>query len=185
MGYLAKQDKIERLIFLIRGKRVMLDRDLAKLYNVKTGNLNKAVMRNLRRFPVDFIFKLTVDEALTCSRFQNGILKRGQNVKYLPYAFTDYGVAMLSSVLRSDRAIQINIQIMRAFTRIRALMATDATLRKVIEDHEKRLNVHDRLIQQAFEIVKKVLTAEPMPIKSEYSPDEKKKIGFVPKKQQN
>ncbi len=103
----------------------MLDRDLAALYGVETKNLNKAVRRNLDRFPADFMFQLTLDEAEACapSRFQFGTLKRGHNIKYLPQVFTQEGVAMLSSVLRSPRAVQVNIAIMRVFVRLRGTLA--------------------------------------------------------------
>jgi len=94
---LIQPEQIQQAILLIRGQRVMLDRDLAALYGVETKNLNKAVRRNLDRFPADFMFQLTADEA-ECLRFQFGTLKRGQHFKYLPYAFTEQGVAMLSSV---------------------------------------------------------------------------------------
>lgn len=100
-------------MLLIRGQRVLLDRDLAALYGVETKNLNRAVKRNLDRFPADFMFQLTADEA-EASRFQFGTLKQGQNIKYLPYAFTQEGVAMLSSVLRSPRAVQVNIAVSRS-----------------------------------------------------------------------
>ena len=100
---LIKPEQIEQVILLIRGQRVMLDRDLAALYGVETKNLNKAVQRNLDRFPADFMFQLTAEEAES-SRFQFGTLKRGQHFKYLPRVFTQEGVAMLSSVLRSPRA---------------------------------------------------------------------------------
>lgn len=129
----------------------MLDRDLAVLYDVTTGNLNKAVKRNRARFPEDFMFQLTKEEGLTLSSFQNGILKRGQNIKYLPYVFTEQGVAMLSSVLNSERAVMVNIQIMRAFVRIRNLVADNTDVRKAIANMEKRLDVHDRQIQIAFD----------------------------------
>ena len=99
---------IQTKIYLIRERKVMFDRDLAELYNVLTKNLNKAVSRNIGRFPEDFMFRLTRKE-YDSSRFQIGTLKRGQNLKYLPYVFTEQGVAMLSSVLKSDRAIQVNI----------------------------------------------------------------------------
>ena len=100
---LIQPEQVEQVILLIRGQSVMLDRDLAALYGVETKNLNKAVRRNLDRFPADFMFQLTLDEAQACaaSRFQFGTLKRGQNIKYLPQVFTQEGVAMLSSVLRS------------------------------------------------------------------------------------
>ena len=101
MKGLIAQERIERRIFVIRGHRVMLDKDLAKLYSVSTSNLNKAVKRNLERFPEDFMFQLTKEEENSL-RFQVGILKRGQHPKYLPHAFTEQGVAMLSSVLRAS-----------------------------------------------------------------------------------
>lgn len=106
---LIPQVLIERKIFLIRGRKVMLDRDLAELYGVETRALNQAVKRNLNRFPEDFTFMLTPEEAIELSRSQFVILKRGQNIKYLPYAFTENGVAMLSSVLSSERAVEVNL----------------------------------------------------------------------------
>ena len=175
-------EKIERKILLIRGKKVMLDRDLAELYGVTTSNLNKAVKRNIERFPDDFMFQLTLEEA-EASRFQIGILKRGQNIKYLPYVFTENGVAMLSSVLNSAHAIQINIQIMRAFVRMKNLVADNTDLRKAIEHIERRLNSHDRQIQIAFAMLQNLLKSTPPEItKKPYSPDEEKKMGFVKRK---
>jgi hypothetical protein len=109
---LLQPEQIEQAILLIRGQRVMLDRDLAALYGVTTGNLNKAVQRNPDRFPPDFMFQLTADEA-EALRFQFGSLKRGQHFKYLPQVFTQEGVAVLSSVLGSPRAVQVNIALMR------------------------------------------------------------------------
>lgn len=108
-------DNIEPLIKVIRGQQVMLDRDLATLYGVETKRLNEQVKRNIKRFPEDFMFQLTKDE---CLRSQIATLNegRGQHLKYMPYVFTENGVAMLSSVLRSDAAIEVNIRIMRAFT---------------------------------------------------------------------
>lgn len=107
---------IQSRIYEIRGQRVMLDRDLAELYQVTTGNLNKAVKRNIKRFPSDFMFQLTTEE-WELLKFQIGILKngRGQHTKYLPYAFTEQGLAMLSGILNSDIAINVNINIMRVF----------------------------------------------------------------------
>lgn len=115
---------IQRKIYEIRGQRVMLDRDLAELYQVTTGNLNKAVKRNIKRFPPDFMFQLTTGE-WTSLRFQFGILEvgRGKYTKYLPHAFTEQGLAMLSGILNSDIAIQVNINIMRAFVAVRQLTA--------------------------------------------------------------
>ena len=113
--------KIEDRIFTIREKQVMLDRDLAQLYQVETKQLNRAVKRNIERFPPDFMFQMTAEE---CSRCQFGTLniKQGQNIKYMPYAFTEYGIAMLSGVLRSERAISANIRIMRAFAEMRKML---------------------------------------------------------------
>ena len=123
---------IEDTILLVRGKRVILDHDLAKLYGVTTRML--AVKRNLDRFPEDFMFQLTKAEAEECkrlsrSRSQIVILNktRGGNIKYQPYAFTEHGILMLSSVLKSQRAVQVNIQIMRTFVRLRQMLASNET----------------------------------------------------------
>lgn len=115
---------IQSKIYEIRGRKVMLDKDLAEMYQVTTSNLNKAVKRNLKRFPPDFMFQLTEEEWETL-RFQNGIIKkgRGEHTKYLPHAFTEQGLAMLSGLLNSDIAIQVNINIMRAFVVIRQLVS--------------------------------------------------------------
>ena len=118
-------DNIEPLIKIIRGQRVMLDLDLATLYGVETKRLNEQVKRNIKRFPEDFMFQLTKDE---CLRSQIATLNegRGQHLKYMPYVFTENGVAMLSSVLRSDTAIEVNIRIMRAFTSMRHFLQNNA-----------------------------------------------------------
>ena len=115
---------IQNLIYEVRGVKVMLDKDLAGLYHVTTGNLNKAVKRNIRRFPSDFMFQLTKEE-WDSLRFQIGILEvgRGKYTKFLPYAFTEQGLAMLSGVLNSDIAIDVNISIMRAFVSLRRVAA--------------------------------------------------------------
>jgi hypothetical protein len=126
-------ERIQRTIYLVRGEKVMLDRDLALLYGVSTGNLNKAVKRNLNRFPSDFMLQLTPEET-EALRFQFGSLRRGQHFKYLPFAFTEQGVAMLSTVLRSDRAVQVNIAIMRAFVQLRSMLGGHVELaRKLCE----------------------------------------------------
>ena len=118
-------DNIEPLIKIIRGQQVMLDHDLATLYGVETKRLNEQVKRNIKRFPEDFMFQLTKDE---CLRSQITTLNegRGQHLKYMPYVFTENGVAMLSSVLRSDTAIEVNIRIMRAFVSMRHFMVNNA-----------------------------------------------------------
>ena len=133
----ANADTIRSRIFTIRDVQVMLDRDLAELYGVEVGQLNRQVKRNLERFPSDFMFQLNREE---CSRCQIGTLNggRGSNIKYLPHVFTENGVAMLSSVLRSSRAIAANIQIMRAFNAMRRTLASLAPILSRLEATERR-----------------------------------------------
>lgn len=156
MAKIIPVEHIERSIFQLRGKKVMLDRDLARLYEVETRALNQAVSRNQDRFPEDFMVKLSVKEA-ELSRSQNVILKRGKNIKHVPYAFTEQGVAMLSSVLKSKRAVQVNIQIMRAFTRLREMLATHIEIRHAVENLERRVDKHDRQIQMAIDAIRRLL----------------------------
>ena len=163
---IVPQEIIESKIYLLRGRKVMLDKDLAILYGVETKVLNQAVKRNIKRFPDDFMFQLNRDETSELSRSQFVTLKKGQNIKYLPYAFTENGVAMLSSVLNSDRAITVNIQIMRTFTRLREMIATHKDLQKKIAEMEKK---YDHQFKVVFDAIKQLLA--PPEIK-------KKKIGF-------
>ena len=139
---LVPADSIDRRIYVVRGKKVMLDSDLADLYHVTTGNLNLAVRRNRDRFPPDFMFQLTNSEhaalILQIARSKNG---RGGR-KTPPYAFTELGVAMLSSVLHSKRAVQMNIQIMRAFVRLREALTTNEALARRIDDIVARQQEH-------------------------------------------
>jgi len=164
---------IEQRIYLIRGHKVMLDRDLAGLYGVPTGRLNEQVKRNRKRFPDDFMFQLTYEEAegVHVSRSQNAILKRGQNIKYLPYAFTELGVSMLSSVLRSERAVEMNILIMRAFVRLREILATHKDLAQAIEDIRRRQDEQGEKISAIIETINELLLPEPVP--------PKRRIGFT------
>jgi hypothetical protein len=165
MRNIVPQEIIENKIIFLRGKKVMLDKDLAQLYGVTTTNLNKAVRRNLERFPEDFMFQLSKKE------FENLIFHFGTSswggTRKLPYAFTENGVAMLSSVLNSDRAITVNIQIMRTFTRLREMLMTHKDLKEKIEAMEQR---YDQQFKVVFEAIKRLL--EP-PVKT------KKKIGFL------
>jgi phage regulator Rha-like protein len=163
---------IERWIYLIRGQKVMLDRDLAELYGVPTRRLNEQVKRNRARFPEDFMFELTFEEAnlLQASRSQNAILKRGQNIKYAPYAFTEHGVAMLSSVLNSDRAVEMNILIVRAFIRLREVLASHKDLARQIADLEREQKLQGSQIAGIYEMVKKLMTPPVSP---------KRRIGFT------
>lgn len=162
-------ERIERSILFIRGQKVMLDVNLAELYSVSTGNLNKAIKRNIDRFPSDFMFQITAEE-YTSLRFQFGILKRGKHSKYLPYAFTEQGVAMLSSVLRSPRAVLVNIEIMRAFVRLREIMATHKDLAKRLDNLEKKYNAKFRIVFDAIRELMKPPQPPSVP---------KKKIGFL------
>jgi len=158
-------------ILLVRGQKVILDKDLAELYGVPTKRLNEQVKRNIKRFPEDFMFQFTKQEFdnLRCQigtsslRSQFATSKRGGR-RYLPYAFTEQGVAMLSSVLNSDRAIQVNIAIMRAFVRIREVLSTHREILKKIEEHDKQITV-------IFEMIKKFFS---------FPREKKLQIGFKP-----
>ncbi len=134
---LIPQEAIQNNIFFIRKKKVMLDRDLAMLYEVETKQLKRAVKRNIDRFPEDFMFELTKEEYKSL-RYQFGTLKRGEHAKYLPYAFTEHGILMLSSVLNSEKAIQVNIQIMRTFTKMRELLVNYQEVKEKIKAIEKK-----------------------------------------------
>ena len=148
-------DSVERSILLIRSQKVILDRTLAKLYGVSTSVLNQAVRRNSERFPPDFVFQLTTEEAqaldLANTRSQIVTLKpaRGKHIKYRPYAFTEHGILMLSSVLRSERAVQVNIQIMRAFVRLREILASNAELNHRLDALEHKYDQRFRVVIDA------------------------------------
>jgi len=148
---------IEDTILLIRGKRVILDHDLARLYGVTTKVLNQAVKRNLDRFPEDFMFQLTKAETdgwqrLKRSRSQIVTLNktRGTNIKYQPYAFTEHGILMLSSVLKSPRAVQVNIQIMRTFVRLRQMFVSNETLIERLDELEENYDVKFSIVFRAI-----------------------------------
>jgi len=170
-------ESIQNKIFVIRSKKVLIDRHLAELYGVETKVLNQAVKRNLERFPEEFMFILTDDE-FNSLRSQFVTLKgRGKHIKYLPYVFTESGVAMLSSVLKSPKAIRINIQIIKVFIKLREMLSTHEELKKKFEEWEKkydaRLNKIDGRVQtvlEAFEEIKRLLNP---PIQK------KNKIGFL------
>ena len=151
---------IERRIYLIRGQKVMLDSDLADLYQVPTRVLNQSVRRNRDRFPADFMLELT-DEEAAALRSQFVILEkgRGRYSKYAPYAFTEHGVAMLSSVLHSKRAVQMNILIIRAFVRLREVLATHKDLARKMEDLESQQKDHGAKINAVYETVKRLIAA--------------------------
>ena len=160
--------QIERHIYTIRGQRVMLDRDLAKLYDVRPTALRQQVKRNPGRFPKDFTFQLKAREAeLLVS--QNVTPNRHSFGGHLPYAFTEQGVAMLSSVLTSERAVQVNIAIMRAFVKLRYLLATHEDLARKLDDLEGKFLLHDKQIANVFHAIRKILEPEVPP---------KRRIGF-------
>jgi hypothetical protein len=167
MKALIPVELIEKKILLIRGEKVMLDADLAELYQVETFNLNKAVKRNIDRFPQDFMFQLTKQEADSL-RFQIGMSKtegRGGR-RYLPYVFTEHGVAMLSTVLNSERAVKVNIEIMRAFVRLRQMLASNAELARKLDALEKK---YDAQFKVVFDAIRQLMTP---PV------TKKRKIGF-------
>jgi hypothetical protein len=189
-GELIPVEIVENKILLLRGKKVMLDKDLAVLYGVLTKNLNKAVKRNIERFPEDFMFELTQNE-LANLRFQNGTSSWGGQ-RYLPYAFTEQGIAMLSSVLNSPQAIQVNIQIMRIFTRLRKALLTHKDLQIKIEqilqrqeNQQGKLLEHERQIAVIFDAIKQLLQNDNI-IKQRLAYDEdkekNKKWGILPRK---
>ena len=151
--------QIERSILLLRGHKVMLDFDLAALYAVQTKALNKAVKRNVSRFPEDFMFELS-EEEFADLRFQFGTSRWGGR-RYRPYAFTEQGVAMLSSVLRSERAVKVNIEIVRAFVRLRSMLATHQELARKVEALEKK---YDAQFKVVFDAIRQLMTPAGRPI---------------------
>jgi ORF6N domain len=160
---LVPVERVERLIQLARGEKVLLDADLAKLYEVETKALNRAVRRNRSRFPPDFMFQLTVEEAVTL-RCQIGTSKAGRGGRrYLPYAFTEQGVAMLSSVLRSERAVQVNVAIMRAFVGLRRMLAGNEALSRRLAELERRLEGHDEGIKSLFDAIRELMAPPETP----------------------
>lgn len=161
-------------IYYIRGLKVMLDADLAELYNVETRTLKQAVRRNAERFPEDFMFELTNEENQQL-KAQIVVLSRGQHSKYLPFVFTEQGVSMLSSVLNSENAIRVNIQIMRTFTRIRQMLTDNTEIRLDIEKLKTKLENNDKNIELIFtyldELLAKVATPEITKKRIGYKPD--------------
>ncbi len=158
---LIPAERIEKAILLLRGQKVMLDADLAELYSVETKALVRAVKRNLDRFPADFLFQLNKEEFddLRC-QFGTSSSERWGGRRYLPYAFTEQGVAMLSSVLRSTRAVRVNIEIMRAFVRLRQLLATHADLARKLENLEKK---YDAQFKVVFDAIRQLMVPPPEP----------------------
>lgn len=167
------QEVIESRIFILRGKKVMIDWDLARLYEVETKRLNEQVKRNLRRFPADFMFQLLEIEkaelVAKCDRF-----KPLKHSSAMPFAFTENGVSMLSSVLNSERAIDVNIQIMRTFTKIREFLSSHSVLRRKLDELEKK---YDAQFKSVFDAIKMLMTPP-----QDISPGPKTIPGFKPGK---
>lgn len=169
-------ERIESRILLVRGQKVILDADLAALYEVETKALNRAVRRNRDRFPDDFMFQLTAEEladlrrqsGTSNSKSQNGTSRWGGR-RYLPYAFTEQGVAMLSSVLHSKRAVQVNIEIMRTFVRLRQMLASHADLARKLAALEQK---YDAQFKVVFDAIRELMTPP--------EPKKKRAIGFAP-----
>jgi phage regulator Rha-like protein len=169
MTDLIPLEKITSKIFMIRGHKVMFDRDLAGLYGVSTKRLKEQVRRNISRFPEDFMFELSGDEeALLRSQFAT-LKGKGKHSKYLSFVFTEQGVAMLSSVLNSKRAIEVNIAIMRAFVKMREFLATDKEFAEKLKRIEEDLAEHDDQFRMVFEAIKQLIKEDEKP---------KKRIGF-------
>jgi len=154
-------ERIEKAILLVRGQKVMLDRDLAVLYGVETRVLNQAVRRNIKRFPPDFMFELTREEIM---RISQTVISSDIKYSKRVHAFTEQGVAMLSSVLNSERAIEVNIAIMQVFVRLREMMATHKELAFKLVELEERLEGHDEQIQNIFEAIQQLMTPPDPPL---------------------
>ncbi len=175
MTELVPIESIIRKINYIRGEKVLLGRDIAELYGVEVRTLKQAVRRNVRRFPPDFMFELTKEEQ-NALRSQNVILKRGQHSKYPPMAFTEQGVSMLSSVLRSERAIDLNIAIMRAFVQLRRVIVSHAGLAKKLSELKAQFKDHDEKIEAIFRVIQELIGPDQKP--------KKKRIGYTVKEKQ-
>jgi phage regulator Rha-like protein len=161
-------ERIERAILSIRGEKVMLDSDLAELYGVETKGLNQAVKRNIARFPADFMFQLTREEHDDLARLRSQIvtLKRGEHRKYLPYAFTEHGALMLANVLNSERATQTSVMVVRAFVRLRQMLASNAKLARKLAALE---NKYDAQFKVVFDAIRQLMSPPAKP---------KREIGF-------
>jgi hypothetical protein len=170
MKSLVAIEVVEKKILLIRGQKVILDVDLAELYNVTTKVFNQAVKRNIDRFPKDFMFQLTADEALTIrSQF---VTASRRNIRYLPYALTEHGIIMAASILNSQRAIDASVYVVRAFIKLREMIASHKDLTKKLNELEKK---YDGQFQIVFEAIRQLIEVEEKP---------KRKIGFIARERQ-
>ena len=167
---LIPDEIIMQKIYYIRNQKVMLDADLAELYGVETRRLKEQVKRNKERFPERYMFELTKEEA-EASRSQNATLKRGENIKYLPYAFTEHGVMMLSNVLKSKRAIEVSMRIIDVFIMLRETLANHTELRLEIEQIKKKLHNYGKNIELVFQYLDELL-------EKKENPTPRKQIGY-------
>lgn len=151
-------EEIAQRIVVLRGQRVLLDADLARIYGVTTGRLNEQVKRNSRRFPEDFVFQLTREEAerISRSRSQNAILKKGMNIKHLPHAFTEHGAIQAANVLNSDAAIEMGVHVVRAFVRLRQWLGTQKAFASKLDELETRVGGHDEQLGAVIEALRQL-----------------------------
>jgi hypothetical protein len=168
---LVPVERINHSILILRGQRVIIDRDLAAIYGVETRTLNQAIKRNAERFPEDFMFQLTREEALA-SRSQSVILKRGrgQNIKFLPYAFTEHGAIQAANILNSPRAVTMGIHVVRAFVQLRDLLASNKELAQKFAELERKVSSHDQAIVGILKAIRELMNP-PAP--------KKRPIGFT------
>lgn len=159
---IIRVERVVQSIRWIRGQKVLLDSDLATLYGVRTKNLNKAVKRNMERFPTDFMFQLTSEE-MRSLMFQIGTSKQRGGRRYRAYAFTEQGVAMLSSVLSSERAIKVNVAIMRAFVKLRRMLDANRELAQKFSELEQRVGTHDEDIAAILEAIRQLMAPTEKP----------------------
>ncbi len=159
---LTRGEDITHAILVLRGQRVILDRDLAAIYGVTTKRLNEQVKRNAERFPEDFMFQLTPEEA-ELSRSQFATLKpgRGQNIKYRPYAFTEHGAIQAANVLSSPRAIKMGVFVVRAFVKLRQMLASNKELPQRVDELERKLQTHDRAIVDILKAIRQLMNPPP------------------------
>ena len=167
---------VESRILLIRGQKVMLDADLAELYGVEIRVLNQAVKRSTERFPDDFMFQLTSEEYESLrSQFVTLKTGRGQHRKYMPYAFTEHGALMLGNVLKSEQAVEMSLMVVRAFVRMRELVAGNKELAQKLNQLERKVGVHDKAIAEIINAIRQLMAPE--------EPKKKRPIGFAPWKE--
>lgn len=165
-------EEIAQRVIVLRGQRVLLDADLARIYGVSTSRLNEQVKRNARRFPEDFVFQLTREEAekVMRSRSQNAILKKGMNIKHLPHAFTEHGAIQAANVLNSNAAIEMGVHVVRAFVRLRQWLGTQKAFAAKLDELESRVGGHDEQLAAVIEALRQLTTSP--------EPAHNRKVGF-------